>query len=800
MGQFNSGSFNFKITNGSDVLRFYIPKARYDMSQSGSHPISIAKQLKNNFYGVGQAEVFGRWYYHLGALSMNDNLINYEYNNNLAGDAYVMSPAWTGAMLDACGITPSYSILSYFFTKYIRGFTDGDVGQYDETFYIIDEDGRVTTVPIYLRCSISRDNTSSSYLYDQSYTIGETRTIGTWYKEPTPYYYVTVSWSLNGLTYRTGVPCIDSSGHIANLDFSMLYENSSKAWKIEAPDQAYVKFEEASMTTTTMRSVSIYWAYEQYIQNYLGLSSVLLASVTEDEPLDPMGETEFGDTWGAYDFTTEDVTQSSMLADIVLTSDMVKAYDITSAQLTTLHSKLFSQDFIDNLIKSFNNPMQAVLKLHQIPIAPYSTTSGSVYLGNYDTEITADRLTSRWSEWDSGNMSGIFEQEFGLSYDYDIQYELYLPFVNCIPLAVDDVLNGTLSCHYRVDMLTGQFICWVEVTKYNTMGYPYTAIIYQTTGNMSADMPITSGGYDAMGIMQGAFNIAGNLAVTAATGGANLAATAAKDLPTASQLHASQFGVGMDAAQGVAGLVNSAKPQYSFRGGMGGVATMQGRRKPFVKAMIPHPRAPKNYKNIIGFPSHISDAIGNFSGYAIFKNVILDVPGITPTEEASIRNLLHSGVYIEGGSFATGSYLTDDVVLIQNASDDRTIGKTLSAVETINGKWKAELDTETPTIIIESSTSTSAFNYLYIKALDRFYFVRGKSYLKDGVLSLQLAEDVLETYKAAIKSTNAYCVRSANKYNSLIQDTDAPLQVDKIIRYENFSNEFNSNHCILVTI
>lgn len=797
MPQFNSGSFNFKITNGIDVLRFYIPKSRYDVSQSESRPISIAKQLKNNFYGVGQAEVFGRWYYHLGALSMNDNLINYEYNSTLAGDAYVMSPAWTGAMLNACGITPSYSILSYFFTKYIRGFTDGDVGQYDETFNVIDEDGEVTGTRIYLRCSISRDNSSSSYLYKQSYSLGETRTIGDWHKEPIPYYYVTLQWSMNGTTYQTGIPCIDSSGHIAALEFSMLYENSSKAWKIEAPTQAYVKFEEASMTSTTMVSRKVYWAYEQYIQNYLGLSSVLLASVTEDEPLEPMGETEFGDTWGAYDFTTEDVTQSSMLSDVVLTSDMVKAYDITAAQLTSLHSKLFSQDFIDNLIKSFNNPMQAVLKLHQIPIAPYSTTSGSVYLGNYDTEITADRLTSRWSEWDSGNMSGIFEQEFGLSYDYDIQYELYLPFVNCIPLAVDDVLNGTLSCHYRVDMLTGQFICWVEVTKYNTMGYPYTAIIYQTTGNMSADMPITSGGYDAMGIMQGAFNIAGNLAVTAATGGANLAAGSAM---TASQLHASQFGVGMDAAQGVAGLVNSAKPQYSFRGGMGGVATMQGRRKPFVKAMIPHPRAPHNYKNIIGFPSHISDAIGNFSGYAIFKNVILDVPSITPTEEESIRNLLHSGVYIESGSFATGSYLTDDVVLIQNGSDDRTIGKTLTAVETINGKWKAELDTETPSIIIESSTSTSAFNYLYIKALDRFYFVRGKSYLKDGVLSLQLAEDVLETYKEAIKSTNAYCVRSANKYNSLIQDTDAPLQVDKIIRYENFSNEFNSNHCILVTI
>ena len=799
MAQFNSGSFNFKITNGSDTLRFYIAKARYDVSQSASGLITVAKQLKNNFYGIAQAEVFGRWYYHLGALSMNDNLINYEYNNSLSGAEYVMRPAWTGAMLDACGITPSYSILSYFFTKYIRGFVDGDVGQYDETFYIIDENGQVTTVPIYLRCNIGRDNTASSYLYKQSYTLGETKAIADWETEPTPYYYITISWSLNGLSYQSGIPCIDSSGHIATLSLSRLYENSSVTWKIEAPDQAYIQFVSANIGYKTMLGERVYWAYEQYIQNYLGLSSVLLASVTEDEPLDPMGETEFGDTWGAYDFTTEDVTQSSMLSDMVLTSDMIKAYDITAAQLTSLHSKLFSQDFIDNLIKSFNNPMQAVLKLHQIPIAPYSVTSGNIYLGNYDTEITADRLTSRWGEWDSGNMSGIFEQEFGLSYDYDIQYELYLPFVNCIPLAVDDVLNGTLSCHYRVDMLTGQFICWVEVTKYNTMGYPYTAIIYQTTGNMSADMPITSGGYDAMGIMQGAFNIAGNLAVTAATGGANLAAGAAADM-TASQLHASQFGVGMDAAQGVAGLVNSAKPQYSFRGGMGGVATMQGRRKPFVKAMIPHPRAPHNYKNIIGFPSHISDAIGNFSGYAIFKNVILDVPGITPTEEASIRNLLHSGVYIEGGSFATGSYLTDDVVLIQNASDDRTIGKTLTAVETINGKWKAELDTETPTIIIESSTSTSAFNYLYIKALDRFYFVRGKSYLKDGVLSLELAEDVLETYKSTIKSTNAYCVRSANKYNSLIQDTDAPLQVDKIIRYENFSNEFNSNHCILVTI
>lgn len=797
MGQFNSGTLKFKISNGITKLNFYVPNCRNDVSTYHDVPITVGKQLKSLFYGTPQGEVFGRFYYHQNAQTWNDCYINYEFNNQFAGDGYVKPVAWEGAMRDDVGIAPSYSCLAYLFTKYVKGFTT--TGSFSEVFYVLDDDGNQTATTITLYAYISIDNHVNSYLYDQSYTAGPLPNPP---QKVSSAYDVTYQWEINSTGRRGGMPIVDSSGHLSEASFGGTNEygvNNKPAWARKAPDEAYIEIQTIMGQQYLTYAPKIYWAITDFYWNYLGMFSDIFNNLTEDEPLEPMGETEFGDTWGAYDFTTEDVTQSSMLADMVLASDMVKAYDITSAQLTTLHSKLFSQDFIDNLIKSFNNPMQAVLKLHQIPIAPYSTTSGNIYLGNYDTEITADRLTSRWSEWDSGNMSGIFEQEFGLSYDYDIQYELYLPFVNCIPLAVDDVLNGTLSCHYRVDMLTGQFICWVEVTKYNTMGYPYTAIIYQTTGNMSADMPITSGGYDAMGIMQGAFNIAGNLAVTAATGGANLAAGAAKDM-TASQLHASQFGVGMDAAQGVAGLVNSAKPQYSFRGGMGGVATMQGRRKPFVKAMIPHPRAPKNYKNIIGFPSHISDAIGNFSGYAIFKNVILDVPGITPSEEASIRNLLHSGVYIEDGSFATGSYLTDDVVLIQNASDDRTIGKTLSAVETINGKWKAELDTETPTIIIESSTSTSAFNYLYIKALDRFYFVRGKSYLKDGVLSLQLAEDVLETYKATIKSTNAYCVRSANKYNSLIQDTDAPLQVDKIIRYENFSNEFNSNHCILVTI
>lgn len=83
----------------------------------------------------------------------------------------------------------------------------------------------------------------------------------------------------------------------------------------------------------------------------------------------------------------------------------------------------------------------------------------------------------------------------------------------------------------------------------------------------------------------------------------------------------------------------------------------------------------------------------------------------------------------------------------------------------------------TPRIELYTTTDIHAFNYAYISAFSRYYFVRDFTYYREMVV-LSLECDVLATYKSNIGSSSEYVLRSASNYDGKIIDTLYPAKAE----------------------
>lgn len=81
-----------------------------------------------------------------------------------------------------------------------------------------------------------------------------------------------------------------------------------------------------------------------------------------------------------------------------------------------------------------------------------------------------------------------------------------------------------------------------------------------------------------------------------------------------------------------------------------------------------------------------------------------------------------------------------------------------------------------PLVEIKSSDPT-AFNYAYIAAFHRYYFIEGITY-NEGLWILNLRCDVLATYKTEIGAQSLYVLRAASAYDGDITDNYYPPTAD----------------------
>ena len=137
----------------------------------------------------------------------------------------------------------------------------------------------------------------------------------------------------------------------------------------------------------------------------------------------------------------------------------------------------------------------------------------------------------------------------------------------------------------------------------------------------------------------------------------------------------------------------------------------------------------------------------------------------------------------------------------KNTSDNNVLNKNITLISTHNIKLKDECNIMTPSILIHGDISND-INYAYIEKWGRYYYVRDKKSLNNGIYEINLTVDVLMSFKEKI--LNLQCIidkqQDSTNINKYYDDGSFTVSSKEFIETINFPNGFNDNgEFILIT-
>ena len=322
-------------------------------------------------------------------------------------------------------------------------------------------------------------------------------------------------------------------------------------------------------------------------------------------PNGPGGPSEPGGGDGEQDDPSDPIPVDDIIDG--LSSDFVKLYKITKANLTALSEYMLKDDFLTNIKKLYADPMDAIISLNTFPINA-TGSAGVISTSGVSTGINAVQITNSIIDIDCGTVA--LKEYWGSFLDYETKISLFLPYVGIQSISTDDFMNDIIHVIYRVDLLSGGFVVFVKNSK---------GIVHQTTGNMAYHMPVTSIDYSRMysALITGAVGVAGNAAAGNAAG----------------------------AITGTMSTIQNFHPQIQMSGNFGGNTGICSNKKPYLIIERPVPNVPSNYSAIKGNTSNVTVALGNCSGFTQVSDMQIKYISATDAEKEQILNLLKSGVY-----------------------------------------------------------------------------------------------------------------------------------------------------------
>lgn len=301
-------------------------------------------------------------------------------------------------------------------------------------------------------------------------------------------------------------------------------------------------------------------------------------------------------------------------------SKLYTVYHPTDTILDNLGGYLWSTNIVTEIQKLFtNNPMDAIISLHQIYKTPSSPSSKHIVLGSLNSGISCPVVTQQYIELDCGSV--YIPEIYGDARDYiDTDCQVFLPFISYRSIDPHDVVNCSVNIKYTIDVYTGSCLAQLFVTKDGVQ-----QCLYTFEGNCSVQIPLTAS--QRTGIMglitSGAMALGGAL-----TGNAAMAATGA-----------TQFAGGIVGGQ--------AKNSIQRTSGFSGNAGAMGIKKPFIILTRYKSADAVNYEHFVGNPTNRTTILGNCKGYTRVKSIhVEDIPGATDREKDMIRSLLMEGVII----------------------------------------------------------------------------------------------------------------------------------------------------------
>ena len=311
-------------------------------------------------------------------------------------------------------------------------------------------------------------------------------------------------------------------------------------------------------------------------------------------------------------------------------SGFVQLYNPTTSELQALGGYLWSNDFLDNIAKIFQDPMDLIITLNVVPCAPPIFNTSRVYIGSLDTHIDMQRVSSEYVAVNCGRVT--IPEYYGGALDYapHTKISLLLPFVGVIPLNADECSNSTLEVQYNISVFTGNAMCFVKVTKFDAQGTngdgsvgAMSNVLYSYPCQISNTIEISSKNYSQF--YSSVIGGIGKTALSAVTSGGSKAL-----------------------GEGAQSAINTmaSKPTIERSGGASGTAGILGERIPKVIIERPIQSYPSNFNQYEGLPSNITATVGSLRGFTKFEKIEMKGLKCSKNDIDEIEALLTEGIYI----------------------------------------------------------------------------------------------------------------------------------------------------------
>ncbi len=288
-------------------------------------------------------------------------------------------------------------------------------------------------------------------------------------------------------------------------------------------------------------------------------------------------------------------------------SSLWAVYNPSQAEVNAFGGWLWSPDFIDNLLKLFNDPMQAIIGIHKIYATPATGATQPIKCGFLTSNVNSKIVTSQYTTVDCGSVD--LQEFFGNVLDYapHTRVRLYLPFIGFVSLDVGEVMRSTVAVKYTVDVITGACLADVTVTRDGGGGS-----LYSYGGSCAVHYPVSAGSY---------------------TGVISAIAGAALSVVTGNPIGAIHSAMG-------------AHTSVSHSGGFTGSAGAMGIKIPYLVIDRPQSNIATDFPALDGYGSNYSCKVGDLRGIVRCKGVHIECSRAYADELREIEELLKGGVIV----------------------------------------------------------------------------------------------------------------------------------------------------------
>ena len=366
--------------------------------------------------------------------------------------------------------------------------------------------------------------------------------------------------------------------------------------------------------------------------------STVLEDVTAPNDDDLVKPTKPGQPQNPYD--DDDDGDGDNISDDIplpevqfnLNNNAYNRYWIKSADLVALQNWIFSETFLTNIQRLWNDPAEYLINLSLYPFNGYmhdvnNVAESKISIGNLTSDITAYQMGDGYSAKFNGGSFKLAEY-YGSYLDYApyTSAEIYIPYIGYKPLNINDIMGKTIDLIYVVDWDTNMLTATLLVDD-----RPLT--MYSGAFGVKLAISGTNANQVAETIARGASGIISNA-------GMALANVATGNIPGAIGYGMKSIGGAMDTALDV----QISPRQFGTPTPLTGLYNTQ---VPHVIIHRPIAAEPIDFKAQNGYSASYSAPVSSFEGYLQCNSVKLSGGStMSETEQNEIISLLKGGIYI----------------------------------------------------------------------------------------------------------------------------------------------------------